>query len=127
MPKAPSPDRRDVKVDAALAAAVRQLEAALKEQEQAVSRIIGLVELLLAKAPDRVTRARLDGILEACAFQDVTGQRITKVMRFLRYLSKEVHVAVPTPSRDEATPPQDKPTSGLSQDQVDRLLKGETL
>lgn len=124
---------RDVRVDAALAAAVRHLETAVSEQERAVTRILGLVELLLEKADDRVTRARLEGILESCGFQDLTGQRITKVTRFLRYLATELHVEVPAPRSDQASDPTetdpqatDPRPQGLSQEEVDRLLRGDS-
>lgn len=126
-------DGRDVRVDAALVAAVRHLETAVAEQERAVTRILGLVELLLDKAEDRVDRARLEGILESCGFQDLTGQRITKVARFLRYLATELQVDVPAPRRDQASDPTETDpqasgpqTSGLSQEDVDRLLRGDS-
>lgn len=116
-----------MRADAALGAAVRQLDLAVREQEQAVTRILGLIELLQAHAPDRATRARLDGVLEACAFQDLTGQRITKVSRLLRHIARSLGDAAVQPPHGAGpeTPETEPAAKGLSQDQVDRLLRGE--
>ncbi|SIT19679.1 hypothetical protein SAMN05421779_11310 [Insolitispirillum peregrinum] len=86
-----------------------------------MNRILGLVELLLASAPDRVTHARLEGILEACAFQDLAGQRLTKVGRLLRYLREK---ASPGDELSAHVPPT---SDGLTQEQVDLLLRGRRL
>ncbi|WP_076402123.1 hypothetical protein [Insolitispirillum peregrinum] len=108
-------------VDAALVAAIHHLDVVAHEQELAVNRILGLVELLLASAPDRVTHARLEGILEACAFQDLAGQRLTKVGRLLRYLREK---ASPGDELSAHVPPT---SDGLTQEQVDLLLRGRRL
>lgn len=103
----------------ALEAAARQLETAVQEQEQAVIRILGLAERM-ADSRDRVTQLQADGVMEACSFQDLTGQRIRKVIRLLRVLSgvgEGAALAAATP------PPPEK--SGLSQEDVDRLLAGK--
>lgn len=119
-PAAPPGD----KVDAALTAAIRNLEAAVQEQERAVNRILGLVEVLMERRPDQSTLLRLEGIMEACAFQDLTGQRIRKVNRFLRHLAANKGL-VPQ-GMDGATAAEDEQAlsraKGLSQDEVDRLL-----
>lgn len=112
------------KVDAALVAAIRNLEAAVQEQERAVNRILGLAELLMERHPDAATLLRLEGIMEACAFQDLTGQRIRKVNRFLRHLA--AHKGLVPPGVDRSAAAQDeqdlnKP-KGLTQEEVDRLL-----
>jgi hypothetical protein len=119
----------DPKVDAALGAAVRHLDAAAREQEQAVNRILGLVELLLDSAHDKGTRVRLEGILEACGFQDLCGQRLSKVNRFLRYLASnlDIPLGATTPTSAQNDTLSGPTPSGLSQEQVDRLLRGERL
>lgn len=120
----PSPTPPQDKVDAALAAAIRNLEAAVQEQERAVNRILGLAELLMERHPDQATLLRLEGIMEACAFQDLTGQRIRKVNRFLRHMA--AHKGLLPADIDRAAAAADeqdmnKP-KGLSQEEVDRLL-----
>ncbi|MBB4267309.1 hypothetical protein [Roseospira visakhapatnamensis] len=111
-------------MDAALRAAVTQLESAVQEQERAVNRILGLTELLISHAPDRQSRLRIEAIMESCAFQDLTGQRIRKVKALLSRLTTlppgSVHLAAMpmVPPADEGGAPH----SGLSQAEVDRLL-----
>lgn len=112
------------KVDAALVAAIRNLEAAVTEQERAVNRILGLAELLMERNPDQSTLLRLEGIMEACAFQDLTGQRIRKVNRFLRHLADNKGLVADALTSGQAgadAQDMDKP-KGLSQEEVDRLL-----
>lgn len=118
-----------IQADAALTAATRQLAAAVSEQERAVTRILGLVELLMERAPDEITRLRLEGIFEACGFQDITGQRIVRVQRLLKHLANHLHSPVPAPPRgsmaDQAAPADGPSLNGLNQEDVDRLLRGE--
>lgn len=117
-----------VQADAALIAAARQLATAVAEQEHAVTRILGLVELLIEHAPDAATRLRLEGIFEACGFQDLTGQRLVRVQRLLKHLANHVHDPVPAPPRNSmaaGVAPADEPSPpALSQQDVDRLLRG---
>lgn len=112
------------KVDAALVAAIRNLEAAVQEQERAVNRILGLVELLMERHPDQSTLLRLEGIMEACSFQDLTGQRIRKVNRFLRHMA--AHKGLVPAGIDRGAAAEDEQalnkSKGLSQEEVDRLL-----
>ncbi|PWC56661.1 chemotaxis protein CheZ [Azospirillum sp. TSO22-1] len=90
-----------------------------------------------AKLNDAVTR-----IYEACNFQDITGQRITKVVKALRHIETKVealvaalgeeafHASDPPPPAAEAEDDPDKallhgPQSAgqaISQDEIDRLL-----
>lgn len=116
--------------DVALGAAVRQLDVAVAEQERAVNRILGLVELLQDNAKDASTRARLDAIVEACGFQDMTGQRIQKVSRLLRHVARHAAVPIPPPGTGTggSVTASDSGTAapGLSQEQVDTLLRGGT-
>lgn len=134
-------------VDRALRAAVAQLDAAQQEQEHAANRILGLTELLIDHVADDATRLRIEAIMEACAFQDVSGQRLKRVRALLSRLTTQTPEALrinaapidaeaPTRSRapvdDPARPaPRRDPTedeslstgqSGLSQAEVDRLL-----
>ena len=111
----------DEKVDAALSRAVHQLETAVHEQETAADRILALAERIYDKAPDKATRLQVEAIMEACAFQDLTGQRIRKVTRLIRYLQDNKLVSTADLPRDA---PQQPDRVGLTQEQVDRLLSG---
>jgi chemotaxis regulatin CheY-phosphate phosphatase CheZ len=130
MSQGPGGDRRPDRIgaDQALAAAVRQLDAAVAEQERAVTRILGLAELLMDHAPDPATRARVEALMEACGFQDITGQRIQKVSRLLRHVAQHARIPIPTPRTGQGgsltSGPAEPGTGGLTQEQVDKLLKG---
>jgi chemotaxis protein CheZ len=79
-------------------------------------------------------------IFTACSFQDITGQRITKVVRSLKFVEERVNALIGMWGRDElaATQAEAAPVDadkallngpqlagqGVSQDDVDRLLKG---
>ncbi len=117
----PGSEDSDEKVDAALSRAVHQLETAVREQETAADRILALAERIYDKAPDKATRLQVEAIMEACAFQDLTGQRIRKVTRLIRYLQENKLVSTADLPRDA---PQQPDRVGLTQEQVDRLLSG---
>jgi hypothetical protein len=127
----PPPALTDPKaIDGALRAAVAQLDAVLAEQDRAATRILGLAELLMERAPDSATRLRIEAIMESCAFQDISGQRVRKVRALMARLTTlpagtlRVHdAAIDEPS---APPIQGQGTDGdeggLTQEDVDRLL-----
>ncbi len=118
----PGSENSDEKVKAALSRAVHQLETAVREQECAADRILALAERIYDKAPDKATRLRVEAIMEACAFQDLTGQRIRKVTRLIRYLQENKLVS--TADLPPADPRQPDRVS-LTQEQVDQLLTGK--
>ncbi len=111
----------DEKVDAALSRTVHQLEPAVREQETAADRILALAESIYDKAPDKATRLRVEAIMEACAFQALTGQRIRKVTRLMGYLQENKLVS--TTDLPPGAPRQPDPV-GLTQAQIDQLLSG---
>ncbi len=117
----PGSEDSDEKVNAALSRAVHQLETAVREQETAADRILALAERIYHKAPDKAARLQVEAIMEACAFQDLTGQRIRKVTRLIRYLQQNKLIST-------ADLPQDAPRQpdrgGLTPEQVDQLMSG---
>ncbi len=116
------------KVQKALTTSVKVLESVVREQERAVSRILGLTELLLEKNPDPATMMRLEAIMEACAFQDVTGQQIRKVNAFLKHLNTmKGQMTMADDGTDNVADAEAKAQGGLTQEQVDKLLRGEAL
>lgn len=115
------PHADEKKVFAALSRAVQQLESAVREQETAVNRILGLVEEVRPRLSDRHAQFQADAIMEACAFQDVTGQRIRKVAKLIKYLRDTKAVSADElPKEAEPKPAQ----QGMTQEQIDRLLAG---
>ena len=117
----PASEDSEKKIDAALSRAVHQLETAVREQETAADRILALAERLQDRAPDKGTLLHVEAIVEACAFQDLTGQRIRKVARLIRYLQENNMISTADLPPDA---PQDSDRGGLTQEQVDQLLSG---
>ena len=73
-----------------------ELDAVVKDTETATSIIMTEAEALMAIEPEDLDayKDRVDGammrIIEACAFQDLTGQRVTKVVATLRHIEGRV-------------------------------------
>ncbi len=127
-------------MERALRAAVAQLDAAQKEQERAANRILGLTELLIEHAPDASTRLRIEAIMEACAFQDISGQRLRRVRSLLSRLTtcppSQLRIRPrPVDPAPQAAPAEPAGTpsavaeegistghAGLTQEEVDHLL-----
>jgi chemotaxis regulatin CheY-phosphate phosphatase CheZ len=130
-------------------AATGELDAIVSATERATSEILNCAEqiqTLLARLPRTAeTSAVCAGIeeqvieiLTACSFQDITGQRTTKVVNVLHYLEKRVNSMIEIWGIDDLKPPPDDnidrrpdahlmngPSSnGVSQDDVDSLLAG---
>lgn len=73
-----------------------ELDAVVKDTETATSIIMTEAEGLMAVEPEDLDfyKARVDDammrVIEACAFQDLTGQRVTKVVATLRHIEGRV-------------------------------------
>ncbi|MBT3551037.1 MAG: hypothetical protein HOO19_10625 [Rhodospirillaceae bacterium] len=92
-----------------------QLDAIVEATEQATDTIMSTVEaneILLgevrASIDDADLQAKIDqisasnmGLFEACSFQDITGQRITKVVRSLTYVEERVNKLIEAWGRSE--------------------------
>jgi len=79
-----------------LAVATDQLEAIVGATEQATNQIFEAVETIEAQAEqmqpevaEKITEA-VTSVYEACGFQDITGQRISKVVAALRHIDQKV-------------------------------------
>jgi chemotaxis regulatin CheY-phosphate phosphatase CheZ len=129
-------------------AATGELDAIVTATERATSDILNSAENILALI-GRLPRsaettpicqeleAQATEILTACSFQDITGQRTTKVVNTLHYLEKRVNSMIEVWGTDGMTPPpaddrlDSRPDAhllngpslnGVSQDDVDALL-----
>jgi chemotaxis protein CheZ len=150
--------RTDDANDDMLSGANRQLETIISTTEEATNTIMSTtdeieeaVKQVRMRAPENAQMneiledisGRLIGIIEACSFQDLTGQRIVKVIQTLRFLEqrlasmidiwgvdafKDVPVtAAETASGEDMDPGEilDGPAmdgEGLSQDDIDALF-----
>ena len=128
-----------------LPAAAVQLDAIVEATEEATGTILDAAEAIEAEANlrelptinDQVTR-----IFEACSFQDLTGQRISKVVSTLNYIESQIDRLVsafgddlkrvqPAPARRDAPAKNDGgsllsgpqlPGEGNKQEDIDALL-----
>ncbi len=123
--------------------ATDELDAIVGHTAEATNEILDcceVLERLQSEVPEAAATA-LQGavtrIYEACSFQDITGQRIGKVVSALKAIEARVEAAVANASGRPATPPPaaaprtegqelangpQLPGGGTSQAEIDRLL-----
>lgn len=104
-----------------------EISAARQEMQSGIDRIIDQVEALLrdqnACATPELTMARCTAILEACAFQDLTGQRLSKVATLIDDLEPRLADLASQSSLEEVVAPE---TAG-SLRRRDLMLNGPAL
>ncbi|MEI8396339.1 MAG: hypothetical protein WCF85_16515 [Rhodospirillaceae bacterium] len=131
--------------------ATNELDAIVQSTERASFDILNAAERILdrcgklraADAPaDLCTDIdnEITNIFTACSFQDITGQRTTKVVNALRYIEQRVGAMISIWGVDSSKPEVDdddadtRPDahllngpsdSGIDQGEIDRLLNGE--
>lgn len=134
--------------------ATEELDFVVRSTERATSEILGSAERILeivaelkAKGVEDPLCDELDthgtNLMMACSFQDLTGQRMTKVVNTLRYLETRVNAmieiwgiteedAAGLPDGAEASRPDAhllngpaREGEGVAQDDIDRLLESE--
>ncbi|SNR95169.1 MULTISPECIES: protein phosphatase CheZ [unclassified Azospirillum] len=83
--------------------ATEELDAILQSTEHATTEILNGSERIQSVAdrlrkdhPDlaQILDAEVTEIMTACSFQDITGQRMTKVVNTLRYIERRVHAMI---------------------------------
>ena len=130
--------------------ATDELDAVVGATEEATHRIMDACDAIMNEAaslPDEAQRDKIinpiNNIFEACSFQDITGQRITKVVKTLKRIEEQVHallrafgenmeerLAVAGPAEDQRegekrllNGPQ-LSGQGRTQEEIDKLLQG---
>ncbi|NYZ17701.1 hypothetical protein HL658_34590 [Azospirillum sp. RWY-5-1] len=138
--------------DDRITSAANELDAIVLSTERASIEILGSAERVLeaanllrkAGAPDALVAVldhEVTTIFTACSFQDLTGQRTTKVVNALRYIEQRILTLMDlwgvegVATADLPREPQDHrpdahllngPTdTGIDQDEIDRLLNGK--
>ena len=120
-----------------LDAIVGATEAATNEIMDSAEHLEGLAPMMDAEVAERLTEITTR-IFEACTFQDITGQRITKVVRMLKEIESRVENLVkafggeiePEARRETKVIATDEdllngpqlPASAADQAEIDRLL-----
>lgn len=96
--------------------ATDELDAIVSHTEEATGVILDAAEKLESLAArveqpvaDEITSA-VTGVYEACNFQDITGQRITRVVRALKDIEEKV-VAIVATFSDQPRPATEKPVA----------------
>jgi len=135
-------------------AATEELDAIVIAAERATTDILGHAEQLQeiggklretgadAELCDAIA-AHVTEVFLACSFQDITGQRTTKVVNILRYLEQRVNSMIEVWGRDDSKDEQGSsiragagaatldgpqlPGQGVNQDQVDEMLREDNV
>jgi len=68
----------------------KELEAIVRSTEEATGTIMDAAEAIMAGGTAEVIAEHCTRIIEACAFQDLTGQRITKVVNTLTTIEERL-------------------------------------
>jgi len=141
---------KDISTDY-IPSATDELDAVVGATEEATNKIMdvcdeisAVAETLPADAKDKLVGCTTK-IFEACNFQDITGQRITKVVETLKHIDTKVealvkamgeeihrgdgsdhntkHVHAADPDKGLLNGPQ-LPNNAVSQDEIDRMMSG---
>jgi chemotaxis regulatin CheY-phosphate phosphatase CheZ len=128
-----------------LDAIILSTEHASTEILSSAERILDLIGRLRAGAPVEAVAADIEeevtNVFTACSFQDLTGQRTTKVINALRYIEQRIAALIALWGLSEADSENAPPAAedgrpdghllhgpdsdGIDQSQVDRLLAGD--
>jgi chemotaxis protein CheZ len=126
----------------------RELDAIVEATEEATNSIMEAAEEIMSadasdpEAYQELVSNKMIGIFEACTFQDITGQRISKVVETLNYIDERVsvfisHLRIPedietaVEETDEERRKRElilhgpqQSGEGVSQDDIDAMLGG---
>lgn len=115
-----------------IASATDELDAIVGATENATNAILDAAEKIEALGDDvgseigpRLSE-QTTAIFEACNFQDITGQRITKVVRALKHIEERIDALVAAfgSEVEDAAPPPEKMPEGMTDED---LLNGPQL
>lgn len=122
--------RPDEITDEHIPAAGEELEAIVGATEQATNTIMESVEAIeneTANLPpetaERITNA-VTNVYEACGFQDITGQRITKVIHCLTHIEEKVQALLETFGEPGDRPARERKPQKASEESDTALMNG---
>lgn len=122
--------RPDEITDEHIPAAGEELEAIVGATEQATNTIMESVEAIeneTANLPpetaERITNA-VTNVYEACGFQDITGQRITKVIHCLTHIEEKVQALLETFGEPGDRPARERKSQKASEEADAALMNG---
>lgn len=109
----------------------RELEAIVDATELATDKIMESAEAIMDVESDEATKSAIDAhcmtIFEACSFQDITGQRVSKVIETLKHIEERVtHFASNTGVADLSGPMSDEERQSNAR-RDEQILNGPAL
>jgi chemotaxis protein CheZ len=131
--------RRPAEAEHGFAGMGQQLDAVVRATAEATNTIIDAMERnnaavqalkgeikepKLVKLLDRI-EANGNAVFEACAFQDITGQRVTKVVKSIAYVEERVNALIRLLDKGEVEKAEVRATKERTAD--DKLLHGPPL
>ncbi len=103
----------------------QELDAIVQATEQATNTIMEAAEqIMAANVGSRVVQDAVMQIFEACSFQDITGQRISKVVKTIEHVEERLEALKRAWGPDLGT---DEPAPSEPQDEEAALLNGPAL
>jgi len=110
--------------------AAQSILAAAEHIDQAANNLMGLLKGNFERGLAQDIRDRATQIFEACNFQDLTSQRITKMRASFESLDRQITRALDALARAETAPPLHGPRLGdegghVSQNDIDSLFDGD--
>ena len=129
-----SEEDRILAVTFELDAIVSATEGATQNILEAAEKIESLTAEIVSHGDDAYVRRLAEDIneavitmFEACNFQDITGQRITKVVKTLKYIESRVNAMIDIWGPDNIADVVFKPTDEQHHDEETKLLNGPAL
>lgn len=121
----------------------KELNEIVKSTEQATNQVMQQAEIILAadtsdiEAYQDIVSSAVMQIFESCSFQDITGQRINKVIKTLSYVEERVSSIIDVLGLPKAEGPSQEPEDsqagllngpalegqGVKQDEVDAIFE----
>ena len=114
-------------------AATDELDAVVEHTAEATGTILNVVEGLEKLAPSLPVEARniinvaVNRVYEACNFQDITGQRITKVVKTLKFIEEKIDALLAAFGVGLGDAPEPPPAPVPDEDPDAKLMHGPQL
>jgi chemotaxis protein CheZ len=114
-------------------AATDELDAVVEHTAEATGTILDAVEGLEKLAPTLPLEARnivgaaVTRVYEACNFQDITGQRITKVVKTLKFIEERIDALLAAFGDSLGEEPEPPPAPAADEDPDAKLMHGPQL
>ena len=103
--------------------ATNTIMAAMERNNQIIDKLRGKVKGEAAKALDKIEE-NSNEVFEACSFQDITGQRVNKVIKSITYVEERVNALVEVCGKEELDKVE---VQSMDKTEDEKLLAGPQL